>query len=452
MDRRAAILRRPGRRLCSQDDRCQPASTTWAAGPRPFTGAGRAAKIAAMRSEDCDAIAAWVIRQGLDGLPDDQLLAGCARRCREAGLPLARAAVLIDTLHPTWEGRAIRWHRTQGEEAPLQDYGHSDGGEALAAWQRSPFYALDRAGGGELRRRLLPDDPEPDFPVLLDQRAAGMTDYLALVHRFGQDGRLGTMDTLYSSWSSDGPDGFAAAHLEALRRLFPAVALAVKCSALTRMARGLAEIYLGRDPARQVLSGRVRRGVPERLSAVLWFSDLRGYTRIADSAPPEEVMSLLNDYADAVVSAIHEAGGDVLKLMGDGTLAIFAAPDPAEACRAALAAEADLRRRLAALKERRRAAGQPATTLYLGLHLGEVVYGNIGSQERLDFTVVGAAVNEVSRIAALCRSVDRHLLISEAFVAAAPAEERSRLVSVGRYALRGVGRAQDLYTLDPGLL
>ena len=149
---------------------------------------------------------------------------------------------------------------------------------------------------------------------------------------------------------------------------------------------------------------------------------------------------------------MHEAGGDVLKLIGDGTLAIFKAGDPAEACRSALKAEAALRRGLAALNERRAAAGQPVTSVYLGLHIGEVFYGNIGSEDRLDFTVVGPAVNEVSRIVSMCRSVDRNVVMSADFTAATPEPERSTLLSVGRFALRGVGRAQELFTLDPGSL
>ena len=144
----------------------------------------------------------------------------------------------------------------------------------------------------------------------------------------------------------------------------------------------------------------------------MWFSDLRGFTRITDTAPPEQVIPLLNDYAEAVISAVHEAGGDVLKLIGDGTLAIFKADDPARACRSALAAEARMRERVAALNARRAAAGLPVTGVYLGLHVGEVFYGNIGSPERLDFTVIGPAVNEASRIAAMCRSVERDVLLS----------------------------------------
>ena len=159
-----------------------------------------------------------------------------------------------------------------------------------------------------------------------------------------------------------------------------------------------------------------------------------------------------SDLADAVITAIHEAGGDVLKLIGDGTLAIFRADDPAAACASALAAETGMRRRVQELNERRKAAEQPTTSVYVGLHIGEVFYGNIGSVDRLDFTVVGPAVNETSRIASLCRSVDRPLLISSDFATTLPDAPRAMLVSVGRFALRGVGRAKELFTLDPELL
>jgi adenylate cyclase len=181
---------------------------------------------------------------------------------------------------------------------------------------------------------------------------------------------------------------------------------------------------------------------------VLWYSDLRGFTRISDAAPPEQVIPLLNDYADAIISSIHEQGGDVLKLIGDGTLAIFTAGDPGGACGAALAAEALARRRVAALNQRQSADGMPVTEVYLGLHTGTVFYGNVGSRDRLDFTVIGPAVNEVSRIAAMCRSAECDVLMSSAFVAAAEATDRGRMVSAGRFALRGVATPQHLYTLD----
>jgi adenylate cyclase len=208
----------------------------------------------------------------------------------------------------------------------------------------------------------------------------------------------------------------------------------------------LVETYLGRDAGRRVLSGRIARGVADRIEAVLWFSDLRGYTRITDTAAPEQVIPLLNDYADAIISAIHQNGGDVLKLIGDGALAIFTADHRTDACRAALAAAGAARDGIAALNQRRLGQGLPITDMYLGLHVGEVFYGNIGSEDRLDFTVIGPAVNEVSRITAMCRSVDQPVLLSSAFASAAGAARS--FVSVGRYALRGVELPQELFTLD----
>jgi len=267
-------------------------------------------------------------------------------------------------------------------------------------------------------------------------------------NRFAADGAIGDMDCILSSWATDIPDGFPEPALAALRRLVPFLALAVKSASLGRIAETLVETYLGRDAGRRVLSGRISRGVAEKIGAVLWFSDLRGYTKITDTAPPEQIIPLLNDYADAVISAIHEEGGEVLKLIGDGTLAIFQAADRDRACRCALAAAAVARNRIAALNLTRAAESLPVTDLYLGLHVGEVFYGNVGSKDRLDFTVVGPAVNEASRIAAMCRSVDQDMLLSSAFAAAA-GSDRKRLISVGRYALRGVGRPQELFTLDP---
>jgi adenylate cyclase len=178
---------------------------------------------------------------------------------------------------------------------------------------------------------------------------------------------------------------------------------------------------------------------------------MQGYTALSESIASDQLIPLLDDYAEAVISAVHGAGGDVLKLIGDGILAIFTADDPEEACCSALRAEAELRLRLTELNQRREAEGRPTTSIYLGLHIGDVFYGNIGSKDRLDFTVVGQAVNEVSRIASMCSSADRDVLFSAAFRASLPEAEGAKLVSVGRYALRGVGRAQELFTLDPEL-
>jgi adenylate cyclase len=181
----------------------------------------------------------------------------------------------------------------------------------------------------------------------------------------------------------------------------------------------------------------------------MWFSDLQGFTRITDTVPPEQVIPLLNDYADAIVSSIHDHQGQVLKFMGDGIMAIFSGAENCELCTRALDAAEEAAKRVGELNARRQAEELPWTRFYLGLHVGEVFYGNIGSEDRLDFTVIGPAVNEVSRIAAMCRSLDQEVLLSSAFASSAEACA-ARLVSVGRFALRGVGRPQHLFTLDPG--
>jgi adenylate cyclase len=212
------------------------------------------------------------------------------------------------------------------------------------------------------------------------------------------------------------------------------------------MTRTLMETYLGRDAGQRVLSGRIVRGIAEQIDAVVWFSDLRGFTRITDTAP-EEMMSLLNDYSDVIISAIDEHGVMYSSSSGDGILAIFTAEDRLHACNAALSATIVARQGVAELNKHRAAMGKPLTYMYLGLHVGNVFYGNVGSRERLDFTVLGPAVNEASRIAAMCRSVDQPVLTSTAF--AEVGNIRRRLVSVGRYALRGVSHPQEFFTLNP---
>ena len=396
---------------------------------------------------DTDILLDWLLRRGLDGLDEAELLREFCEKCREAGLMVSRALSFIDTLHPVHEGRIYRWRDDSVEEPAATDYARTDqGGPAAESWQRSPFFHLLQTGEEELRRRIGFGEA-PDFSVIQEMKDLGHTDYVVFIHRFAGDTKIGDMDGVYSAWSTRHSEGFSDANIVALRRLVPALALAIKSAALARIADTLVQVYLGRDAGRRVLEGSIQRGVADRVEAALWFSDLRSFTAITDTAKPSEVIPLLNDYAEAVITSIHEAGGDVLKLMGDGTLAIFDASDPAQGCRAALHAKDLAKERILAVSARRAEAGLPVTQAYLGLHVGEVLFGNIGSPERLDFTVVGPAVNEVARIAAMCRSVERKLLVSTDFHDAAAAEDRARLVSVGRYALRGVGAAQDLYTV-----
>ena len=396
-----------------------------------------------MKDSQVDQLVTWITEAGLSGLGESAILTGVCERLLACGAPLARANIVIDTLHPVYQGRAFTWKREK-MATMLSEFGRSDAGEDR--WERSPFYHLELTGEQLLRRRLTAETI-PEFPIFADLATEGLTDYIAIAIRFAAEGIVGDMDCVYSSWATELPQGFDDNFVGELERLMPSVALAMKSASLARIAETLVETYLGRDAGRKVLAGRIDRGVADRIEAVLWFSDLRNYTKISDSAEPEQIIPLLNEYADAILSAIHDCGGDVLKLMGDGTLAIFTADDRASACHAALAAAETARAAVALVNQRRSGDNLPITDMYLGLHIGEVYYGNIGSRERLDFTVVGPAVNEVSRIAGLCRSVDQPLLVSSAF-ASAIGEPKKLLVSVGRYALRGVGKPQDLYTLD----
>ncbi len=398
-----------------------------------------------MTEAEIAALGAWIAEAGLAGAPETTLLQGFCERVAANGVPLERGIAFIDTLHPLYEGRTFRWDRDK-PDVTFTDYGRTAEGEAAERWRTSPWFRMLNEGVSLLRRRVGPDTVT-EFPILRELHEASLTEYVAILNRFDADGVIGEMDSFYSGWMTNRPDGFSDADVEAITRLVPHLGLAIKAASLGRIAATLAETYLGRDAGRRVLRGRIERGVADRIKTVLWFSDLRDYTRISDNAEPELIIPLLNDYADAVVSAIHNHSGDVLKLIGDGVLAIFPAQERKRATAAALEAAREARAAVAELNSRRGAEGLPTTDMYLGLHLGIVFYGNIGSKERLDFTVVGPAVNEVSRIAAMCRSVDQPILISSAFVESfAPGHKP--FVSVGRYALRGVGKPQELFTLD----
>ena len=390
----------------------------------------------------------WLVSESLAGAPEVALLHGFCERCRAGGLALSRGLAFIDTLHPIFEGRGFRWNDIATSESDTFEYGSTSEGDAAHNWRRSTFHHMLQHGHDELRIDLA-DCAALDFSMIDDLAERGHRHFLAFVHRFGEAGTIGQMDCVYSYWVMRQPEGFSEPALAALRDLVPVLGLAIKSAAQMEIARTLGRVYLGRDASQQVLRGRISRGVTERINAVLWFSDLRGSTTISETIAPDEIIPFLNDYAQAAIDAVHEAGGDVLKLIGDGVLAMFTDADMAAARRAVLRAEHLFRHNIDALNLRRTADGRPTTTAYVGLHVGEVFYGNIGSEDRLDFTVVGPAVNEVSRIASMCRSVDRALLASAEFRAGLDAAGSDYLVSTGRFALRGIGRAQDLYTLDP---
>jgi adenylate cyclase len=390
-------------------------------------------------------IAEWLERTALRGLPTQDLVAGLGERIVAAGIPLARVTAMVDTLHPVHEGSVYRW--VDGDPGVTiftydRDYDQ-------AGWQATAYYHLDRNGLPAYRERLSPDD-EPQLAALREFRDAGYRDYLVLVERFEEGGSVGEMTCIYSSWMTRAPEGFSEAAIATLRRLSPVLALALKCQELHGISTTIAQTYLGRNAAARVMQGGIQRGVASEIEAVLWSSDLMSFTAHSEALEPAELIPFLNAYSGALVAAIEGEGGDVLKFMGDGLLAIFpVAGDPAAACRAALRAERAARALVDKVNGKRSESGRRTTDFYLALHLGRVYFGNIGSQDRLDFTVIGPAVNEASRIMALCSSVRQPLLLSARFAEALGEEtgDSRPLASVGRFALKGVSGAQHLYTL-----
>jgi adenylate cyclase len=386
-----------------------------------------------------------LIAGSLAGVDDGVLLRRLYERLCAGGIPLWRVMVGMEELHPLVEGRSAIWVRGDAETV-MKPYTRAEWSTREEEWQRSPYYRLHLDKATRLRRRRGDDFRQGEFPIVDELFDKGGADYLAYRLPYPAVTQTSETDCLFASWASDSSGGFSDADLTVIDRLMPVVSLVLRSRSLVRSAENLMTTYLGRDAGKRVLCGQIERGKTEKLKAAIWFSDLSGFSRIADTEP-DKIVPLLNDYADCQVAAIHAEGGQVLKFIGDGILAIFPIDDQAAACKRALAAAETALARQAEVNKGRAQKGLPVTRFYLGLHLGEVLYGNIGSLDRLDFTVVGPAVNEASRIAQLCRSVERDLVVSSAFAKAARARE-ARLVSLGRYALRGVARAQEVFTLD----
>ena len=246
-------------------------------------------------------LCAWITEAGLAGRSEADALEGFCARVIDLGVPLARVNIVIDTLHPVYEGRAFVW-KCKTRKTSLSEFGRSS--EASRRWENSPFYYLETNDARMLRRRLTPES-EKEFPVFPELRAEGLTDYVAVINRFAAEGVIGAMDCVYSSWSTDNPAGFTDSDVDDLMRLTPLLSLTLKAASLARIASTLVETYLGHDAGRRVLGGRIRRGVAEQIEAAIWFSDLRGYTRLSDAAPPAEIIPLLNEYADSFFVEPH---------------------------------------------------------------------------------------------------------------------------------------------------
>ena len=390
----------------------------------------------------------WIVDRALAGATEVAILTGVCERLEAAGFALMRASVANDLLDPTYDSRGVRWNR--GKAGIEEVFARTAGSVVNESWTRSPFFALAESGRSRLRRRLDATYRRGEFPLLDGFADQGATDYVAFATPVDERVRLGEGQGIVSSWLTDASGGFSDTQVETIERLLPTLALVFMLHTAHRTARTAITTYLGADAGLRVLAGNIVRGRATPITAVVWYSDLVGFTRITDTVDPDVVLALLNDYAEVQVEAIEAHGGHVLKFIGDAVLAIFPDDDTTCACTRALDAAAEQHRRIAALNARRAAASLPVTATHLALHLGELLYGNVGSPRRLDFTVLGPAVNEAARIEALCGSLEQPVIVSSAFADAAGRDARQRLVSLGRYAMKGVARPQELFTLDPG--
>jgi len=395
-------------------------------------------------------ISAWLVKEGLRGATQTTLLQGFCERLVVAGIPLQRAHVAQRALHPVFGAVGFDWHR-DGGRATREDYARVS--EPHERWLKSPFYYMLQKGTSELRERLLDGNEPSRFAVLEEFRAQGATDYFASATFFGQatiDPRTDPDDPpegMISSWTSDAPKGFSDSDIGTIKELLPVLGLALKSASSYRTAHDLLAVYLGRDAGERVLSGDIQRGSLDTIRAVIWFFDLQGFTKRAETTPGDQMIAMLNDYFGAVVGAVEAYGGDVLKFMGDGLLAIFkSADDDSACCSRAIAAADELLGTMATINDRRGAEGLVLTKFSLALHLGDLMFGNIGAEDRLDFTVIGPAVNMAARIQAMCRPLEQDLIISSAMAGSAT-RERKRIVSIGRYVLRGIPEPQELCTL-----
>jgi adenylate cyclase len=391
----------------------------------------------------------WAVREGLRGGAAYELFDGYCQRLVIDGVPLWRAHVSMETLHPQWRGYGFTWRRDLNAIQPEQ-YAR---GEVGTDWLRSPMYDLvRRAEAGEQNpsmRRYLEAGPEQrDFPALEDFFAEGATDYLAQLFIFGERGDPAQGSGIVYSFAADRPGGFHDEDVTLLQATLPGLSLAMKAYAGYVIASALLQTYLGENTGKRVHAGAIERGSVESIHAVLWYADIRGFTPTSDAYPGPVIIDLLDSVFETMAAALRSRGGEVLKFLGDGMLATlpFAETDRAAACRRALDAAVEALHELDALNVKRKAAGLPAATVDLALHVGEVLYGNVGAADRLDFTVVGPAVNEVARIEAWCEPLDRALLISAEF-AAAVEDTENRLVSLGRYNLRGIREAKEIFAL-----
>jgi adenylate cyclase len=383
-----------------------------------------------MLDPDIRAIADWLIDGARSAPLPQQVLAQLCDRLVACGIPLWRVAVFVNTLHPQIIGRRFIWRPGVDVEISEGQFGLFDTPEFL----NNPVarvYATKTA----IRRRLADPGCAMDFPILQELHGEGVTDYLALP-LFFTDGAVQLV-----TCTTRQPGGFTDEQVAGIEAIITPLARVAEIRAWRRTASTLLDTYVGHDAGERILAGQIHRGDIEEIHAAIWLSDMRGFTGLADRQPPRVLIDLLNRYFDCQVPVILEHGAEVLKFMGDGLLAIFTiAGDETEVCKRALAAARQAQANVADLAR----SAMQGLRFGLALHIGDVLYGNIGSGNRLDFTCIGPAVNFAARIEKLTSQLGREILASGEFARHC----RGEFTSLGEFALPGFSAAQQVFGLD----
>ena len=376
----------------------------------------------------------WMMREGRHSTHMREFGDEMCRRIVAAEIPIWRAFCSVGTLHPQIVMTAYIWRRNTPGALRMTA---TRAFEREAEFAGSPIAEVKRSGR-MIRRRLTDPDCPMDYPVLREFVADGGTDYAAMP-MLCSSGEVNSI-----TWLTDHAGGFSEREIAGLASVAEALAIIVELQATRRVARHLMDTYVGHRTGERVLSGAITRGSGEAIRAVIWFCDLRGFTTLADTLPREKVIALLNDYFETMVEVVTAEGGEALKFMGDGMLAIFELEeneDPAPRCGAALRAARAGTEKIAQRNLDRRDAGEPEIHFGLALHMGEVSYGNIGAPNRLDFTVIGPAVNQAARLEKLGHELGRPVVTSASFAGASP----EKLESLGLHSLRGVAEPQQVF-------
>jgi adenylate cyclase len=363
----------------------------------------------------------------------DNIFAEMGIRLQRAGIPVKRATLHLLIYHPQWLGARIMWADGMREsEIAGVDYDVRERSEYIG----SPANEI-QDGATEVRENLERDPSLGRKHAVYDEmRAKGLTDYVAwpLYHTLGKRHIV--------TFATDRPGGFDDGHIASLKRLLPVLALVSEIRMKNRLARTLLATYVGTHAGELILAGATRRGSGTTVSAAIMICDLRDFTRISDNWPRDDVIDLLNDYFDAISEPVARHGGEILKFMGDGLLAIFPLSEPS-ACANLLHAVTEARQAMAVLNEKNSGSGRAPLNFGIGLHVGDVMYGNIGSRTRLDFTVIGPAVNMASRLETLTKQFGKPVLLSRAF--ADFVERDFALEHVGEHSVRGFSDPIELF-------